>query len=112
VHKDGFIVNKCSGKVLDVRGGPLVDSALICQYDRKLMADANNQRWGYNNGYIYVLADRHMVLDVKNNMTADGTRVILYHRKFGYDNVNQLWDLVPAGQVRSDREVLFEADFD
>jgi hypothetical protein len=53
-----------------------------------------------------------MVLDVKNNMTADGTRVILYHRKFGYDNVNQLWDLVPAGQVRSDREVLFEADFD
>jgi hypothetical protein len=53
-----------------------------------------------------------MVLDVRGNQTSDGTRVVLYHKKFGYDNTNQLWDLIPAGQVRAEREVLFEADFD
>lgn len=105
-------MNKCSGKVLDVRGGPLVDDAWICQYDRKKISEAQNQRWGYEDGFIYTLADPHMVLDVRGNQTADGTRVVLYHKKFGYDNHNQLWDLVPAGQVRAEREVLFEADFD
>lgn len=89
-----------------------MDDALICQYDRKLVVDAQNQRWGYQDGYIYTLADPHMVLDVKGNVTQDGTRLILYHKKFGYDTVNQLWDLVPAGEVRAEREVLFEADFD
>lgn len=111
IHQDGFIVNKKSGKVLDVRGGPLVDNAWICQYDRKLVADAHNQRWGYSKGYIYVLADPHMVLDVKGNSTLDGTRIILHHKKFGYDNTHQLWDLIPAGDIPGEREVLFEADF-
>ncbi|CAO0797004.1 unnamed protein product [Mucor circinelloides] len=111
-YQDGFVVNKCSGKALDVRGGPLVDDAWICQYDRKKISDAQNQRWGYEDGFIYTLADPHMVLDVRGNQTSDGTRVVLYHKKFGYDNLNQLWDLVPAGQVRAEREVLFEADFD
>ncbi|CAO3614156.1 unnamed protein product [Mucor hiemalis] len=111
-YENGYIVNKCSGKVLDVRGGPLIDEAWICQYDRKLISDAQNQRWGYNEGYIYILSDPHMVLDVKSNSTLDGTRVILYHRKFGHDNENQLWDLIPAGEERGKREVLFEVDFD
>ncbi|KAI8971975.1 ricin B lectin domain-containing protein [Mycotypha africana] len=111
-YQDGFIVNKCSGKVLDVRGGPLVSGALICQYDRKAIAEADNQRWGYDNGYIYTLANQHMVLDVKDNMTSDGTRVILHYKKLGYDNANQLWDLVPAGEVRAEREILFEAEFE
>ena len=97
---------------MDVRGGPLVDDAWICQYDRKSIADAKNQRWGYADGYIYVLADPHMVLDVRGNSTADGTRVILHHKKFGHDNINQLWDLVSAGEERGEREVLFEVDFD
>lgn len=110
--KDGYIVNKCSGKVLDVRGGELTDDAWICQYDRKLISDAQNQRWGYLKGHIYILSDPHMVLDVRGSSNLDGTRVILYHKKFGYDNSNQLWDLIPAGEVRAEREVLFEADFD
>ncbi|CEG73871.1 hypothetical protein RMATCC62417_09165 [Rhizopus microsporus] len=74
------------------------------------------QRWTFGGqcmdikGYIYVLADPHMVLDVKGNSTLDGARVILYHKKFGYDNT-QLWDLIPAGDIPGEREVLFEADF-
>ncbi|OBZ87220.1 hypothetical protein A0J61_04729 [Choanephora cucurbitarum] len=110
-YQDGFIVNKHSGKVLDVRGGPLVQDAWICQYDRKLTEEAQNQRWGYDEGFIYPLADPHMVLDIRGNQTADGTRLILYHKKLGH-NLNQLWDLIPAGPVRAEREVLFEVDFE
>ncbi|KAG0173271.1 hypothetical protein DFQ28_011182 [Apophysomyces sp. BC1034] len=111
-YEDGFLVNKHSGKVLDVRGGPVIDNAWICQYDRKLLLDAHNQRWGYKDGYIYVLAEPHMVLDIKGGHKTDGTRLILYHRKYPVDSSNQIWDLVPAGEVRAERELLFEADFD
>ncbi|KAI9028130.1 ricin B lectin domain-containing protein [Phycomyces nitens] len=113
-YQEGFIINKHSGKCLDIRGGPIVEHALICQYDRKLVADAQNQQWGYRDGYIYVLSEPHMVLDVKGNYQTDGTRLVLSHKKFALDNanVNQLWDLIPAGNVRAEREVLFEADFD
>lgn len=89
-----------------------MDDAWICQYDRKLIPDAQNQRWGYERGYIYVLSDPHMVLDVRNHSTVDGSRVILHHKKFGYENTSQLWDLIPAGQVRAVREVLFETEFE
>ncbi|KAF7725280.1 hypothetical protein EC973_000290 [Apophysomyces ossiformis] len=111
-YEDGFLVNKHSGKVLDVRGGPIVDNAWICQYDRKLLLDAHNQRWGYRDGHIYVLAEPHMVLDVKGGHTTDGTRLILHHKKYPVDTSNQLWDLIPAGEVRAERELLFEAEFD
>ncbi|KAI8393868.1 ricin B lectin domain-containing protein [Radiomyces spectabilis] len=111
-YQDGFLINKHSGKVLDVRGGPLVENAWIIQYDRKIIADAHNQRWGYKDGYIYSLAEPHLVLDIKGNSMEDGTRLILYRKKMAFHNANQLWDLVPAGDVRGERDVLFEADFD
>lgn len=77
-----------------------------------MIADATNQRFGYSReGYIYVLADPHMVLDIRGTSTNDGSKVILYHRKNMFeDNMNQLWDIIPAGQVRGEREVLFEAE--
>ncbi|KAI8992227.1 ricin B lectin domain-containing protein [Pilobolus umbonatus] len=111
-YQEGFIVSKFSGKVLDVRGGDLEDRAWICQYDRKLVIDAHNQRWGYQNGYLYILAEPHMVLDVRNQYVPDGSRLILNHKKFGHESVHQLWDLIPAGETRAERETLFEADFD
>lgn len=111
-YQDGFIISKCSDKVLDVKGGELEDKAYICQYDRKKVINAHNQRWGYHKGYIYSLANTSMVLDLRNHSTADGTRIILSNKKFGYDNTQQLWDLVPAGETRAEREVLFETDFD
>lgn len=106
-------MNKYSGKVLDVRGGPLESGALICQYDRKLVLDAHNQRFGYRDGMIHCLADPRMVLDIKGGTGEKGSRVILYTRKLTFQgNDNQCWDLVPAGDVRAKRETLFEADFD
>jgi hypothetical protein len=54
-----------------------------------------------------------MVLDIKGGTGEKGSRVILYNRKLSVQgNDNQLWDLVPAGEVRAQRELLFEADFD
>ena len=75
--------------------------------------DAQNQRFGYKSrdGVIYVLADPHMVLDIRGGLAEDGSRVILYRRKLTLeDNLNQQWDLVPAGDVRAEREVLFESE--
>ncbi|KAI9321854.1 ricin B lectin domain-containing protein [Dichotomocladium elegans] len=113
-YQDGFLINKKSNKVLDVRGGPLHENAVIIQYDRKLVADAQNQRWGYNSrdGYIYILASPTLVLDVRGGSSEDGARLILYHRKpiLSHDELHQQWDLVPAGEVRAQRELLFESD--
>ncbi|ORY99019.1 ricin B lectin domain-containing protein [Syncephalastrum racemosum] len=113
-YQDGYLVNKKSNKVLDIRGGNLKENMPIIQYDRKLTADAHNQQFGYSkDGHIYVLVEPHMVLDIRGAAVQDGSRVILYHKKpaIDGDNLNQLWDLIPAGQVRKEREVLFEADF-
>ncbi|KAI8337940.1 ricin B lectin domain-containing protein [Chlamydoabsidia padenii] len=112
-HNNGFLINKHSGKVVDIRGGPIVEGARIIQYSQKLVADAQNQRWGYNSkeGYIYVLSDPRFVLDVRG--MEDGSRLVLHHKKYALDPTNQtqLWDLVPAGKVRAEREVLFETNF-
>ncbi|SAM06504.1 hypothetical protein [Absidia glauca] len=110
--EDGFLINKHSGKVIDIRGGPIVEGARIIQYSQKVMADAQNQRWGYNKGYLYVLSDPRFVLDVRG--LADGARLVLQHKKYALDpaNQNQLWDLVPGGKVRAEREVLFETNFE
>jgi hypothetical protein len=98
--------------VLDVRGGPLETGALICQYDRKLIQDAHNQRFGYRDGMIHCMADPRMVLDIRGGSGEKGSRVILYTRKLSLQgNENQLWDLVPAGDVRAQRELLYESDF-
>ncbi|CAO3614007.1 unnamed protein product [Cunninghamella echinulata] len=114
-YQDGFLINKHSQKVLDIRGEIIVEHAKIIQYDRKLIVDAHNQRWGYNrkDGYIYVLSDPHFVLVVKGGSTLDGTKITLASKKYTLDShQTQLWDLIPAGKVRSEREVLFETNFD
>ncbi|KAI7887470.1 ricin B-like lectin [Lichtheimia hyalospora FSU 10163] len=111
-YQDGFIVNKHSNKVLDVRGGNLEENMPIIQYDRKLVVDAQNQRWGYSReGYIYILDDPHMVIDVRGGSGDDGARLVLKRRKVMLnEDLSQQWDLVPAGKVRSERELLFESD--
>ncbi|OZJ04138.1 hypothetical protein BZG36_02836 [Bifiguratus adelaidae] len=114
-YSEGFIVSKLSGKVLDVRGGTLTkkDSfKFICTYDRKIIASADNQQWEYRDGFIFLLSDPHVVLDIRGDSDAEGARVIAYPRKLVYqEHDNQLWDLVPAGDVRADKEVLFEVNF-
>ncbi|KAI8997553.1 ricin B lectin domain-containing protein [Pilobolus umbonatus] len=87
--ENGFLLNKKSGLVLDVRGGDLQSDKPIVQYTRKITM-AHNQRFGFRDGYIYCLADPRLVLDVKKGSKKDGAKVILYKRKDA-DHSNQQW---------------------
>ncbi|KAG1446551.1 hypothetical protein G6F46_011587 [Rhizopus delemar] len=79
--EDGFLINKRSQLVMDIRGGDL---------------KAHNQRFGYRDGYIYCLADPRLVLDIRGGGSKEGTKIILYKRKES-DNQNQLWTIIPVG---------------
>ncbi|CAO3593888.1 unnamed protein product [Absidia cylindrospora] len=66
-YKDGFLVNKASGMVLDIKGGSIVNGALLCQYKEK-KKDNDNQQWALNmDGSIYVKAKNSFVLTVQEN---------------------------------------------
>ncbi|KAI8073545.1 ricin B lectin domain-containing protein [Thamnidium elegans] len=95
MYDHGYIINKNSGMVLDVHGGILESDKPIIQYKRKMLEDAQNQRWYYReDGVIYPQVDPNLVLDIRGNWNKKGTVVLLYERKYE-DNLNQLWDLVP-----------------
>ncbi|KAI8991560.1 ricin B lectin domain-containing protein, partial [Mycotypha africana] len=92
--ENGYLINKKSGLVMDIRGGNLLSDSYIVQYDRK-MTQAHNQRWGYRDGYIYCLADPRLVLDIRGGGHKEGTRICLYTRKDSDDNENQQWIVEP-----------------
>lgn len=57
------------------------------------------------------IEDPHMVIDVRGGSADDGARLVLKRRKIRLnEDLSQQWDLVPAGEVRSERELLFESD--
>ncbi|KAI7848450.1 hypothetical protein BDC45DRAFT_418041, partial [Circinella umbellata] len=61
-YKNGFLTNKASGKVLDVRGGSLESGAGICQYDQKRKS-YQNQQWALTvEGFIHVQSHGSLVL--------------------------------------------------
>ncbi|GAN10008.1 hypothetical protein MAM1_0312d09542 [Mucor ambiguus] len=94
MYDHGYIINKNSG--MDVQGGILESDKQIIQYKRKMIEDAQNQRWYYReDGVIYPQTNPNLVLDIRGNWTKPGTVVLLYERKYE-DNENQLWDLVPC----------------
>ncbi|KAG1438735.1 hypothetical protein G6F56_012539 [Rhizopus delemar] len=100
MYDHGYIINKNSG--MDVRGGILESDKEVIQYRRKMLEDAQNQRWYYReDGIIYPQVNPNLVLDIRGNWTKPGTVVLLYERKYS-DNLNQLWDLVPEnGSISS-----------
>ncbi|MGC4804609.1 non-reducing end alpha-L-arabinofuranosidase family hydrolase [Micromonospora sp. DT233] len=73
------LVNRNSGKALDVCGASTADNACVQQYAR---SGGQNQQWQFadsGNGY-YRLRARHSgkVLDVSNSSTADGAAIVQY----------------------------------
>lgn len=76
---------------MDIESGNLVPDNKICQYDRKWAQEAYNQKWGYDNGFIYCTSNPDLVLDIRGANDSDGTEVIVYNKKYE-DNYNQLWD--------------------
>ncbi|RUP48252.1 hypothetical protein BC936DRAFT_144788 [Jimgerdemannia flammicorona] len=64
--EDGFLINKHSGLVLDIESGQLEADRRICQYHKHTKADyQDNQRFGYQDSYIYVLANPELVLHIR-----------------------------------------------
>ncbi|CAO3666681.1 unnamed protein product [Rhizopus stolonifer] len=75
MHEEGFLINKKSGLVLDIRGGIERDKVII-QYARK-PGLAHNQRWKYENGYIFIASNPNLVLDIKGGEYKNGSTVFL-----------------------------------
>ncbi|MFY1697377.1 non-reducing end alpha-L-arabinofuranosidase family hydrolase [Solwaraspora sp. WMMA2101] len=89
------VLNRNSGKALDVCGVSTADNACIQQYAR---SGGNNQQWQFvdSGGGYYRLRARHSgkVLDVYNWSTANGGAVVQYD---DWGGTNQQWQLVRVG---------------
>ncbi|WP_152393187.1 RICIN domain-containing protein [Paenibacillus guangzhouensis] len=91
------IVNKNSGKVMDVKGAYLDDSTSVIQYTENGGA---NQQWQFidmGRG-IYKIKNRNSgkMLDIQGESTSDGAQVVQYHDT-DWRGVNQEWKLMDAG---------------
>ncbi|KAG2179716.1 hypothetical protein INT44_006564 [Umbelopsis vinacea] len=90
-YEDGFIVNKKSGLVLDIKGGEVKAGKSIIQYTRKGVM-ARNQEWRYLDGFICPIGDERLCIDIESNSASSGTNVILANRN--RQRPSQLWTLV------------------
>ncbi|MDW8807274.1 RICIN domain-containing protein [Streptomyces scabiei] len=114
--KNGFykMLNKSSGKAVDISGGSNSDGANIIHWND---SGAQNQRWRYvpagDGSYEIVSQDTGKLLDVKEGSTADGAAVIQWSDNNG---TNQHWTLVATGNgyyriknVKSDKVLALPA---
>jgi hypothetical protein len=94
------LVNRGSGKVLDVSGVSTADGAQLQQWGR---TDGNNQQFQFvdSGGGYYRVKARHSgkVLDVYNFSTADGANVVQWSDHNGTNQQFRLADS-PDGHVR------------
>ncbi|MDX3520599.1 RICIN domain-containing protein [Streptomyces scabiei] len=95
--KNGFykMLNKSSGKAVDISGGSNSDGASIIHWTD---SGAQNQRWRYvpvgDGSYEIVSQDTGRLLDVNNGSTADGAAVVQWSDNNG---ANQHWTLFATG---------------
>ncbi|WP_211748209.1 RICIN domain-containing protein [Paenibacillus sp. Marseille-Q4541] len=91
------IVNKNSGKVMDVKGAYLDDSASVIQYTDN---GGTNQQWQFvdmGRG-IYKIKNHNSgkMLEIQGESTSDSAQAIQYHDT-EWRGVNQEWKLIDAG---------------
>lgn len=102
---DNFvIVNRVSGKAIDIPGGNLNNGTSLIQYSK---TNGNNQKWVVKQHapgqYIFGSAMSNLkVMDNPANSTNPGTNVIIWDKNSPVAN-NQLWMLEEAEPVRTDR---------
>ncbi|CAO3651459.1 unnamed protein product [Cunninghamella blakesleeana] len=64
-YKNGFLINKASNMVLDIKGGDIFNGAALCHYKEKKKDNAN-QQFGLNmDGSIFVKANSKYVLTLR-----------------------------------------------
>jgi hypothetical protein len=94
------LINRNSGKALDVSGASTADGAAVQQYTNR---NGTNQQWQFldSGGGYYRLKARHSgkVLDAYNRSTADGAAIVQWTDLNG---TNQQWSLADStgGYVR------------
>ncbi|CEP07259.1 hypothetical protein [Parasitella parasitica] len=91
-HSDGFLINKASNLVLDVRGGCIEKGAELCQYKQK-QTGFENQQWGLSvEGFIHAKTHKTMVLSIASRKDTD-SNVFLTNKKTP-DHEEQRWNFV------------------
>ncbi|KAI8644598.1 hypothetical protein BD408DRAFT_441591 [Parasitella parasitica] len=89
---DGFLINKASNLVLDVRGGCIEKGSELCQYKQK-QEGFENQQWGLTvEGFIHAKTHKNMVLAISNRKDTD-SNVFLTDKKTP-DHEEQRWNFV------------------
>lgn len=111
-YQDGFLTNKNSGLVLDIERaggftGLIEHEEHTYQYHKKDLAEADNQRWGYDpaEGLLYQLNNDTILLDIKKVDIGDGARAIVRARKPDTEILTtQRWYIRPSDpQVVQDK---------
>ncbi|KAI9267080.1 hypothetical protein EDC94DRAFT_692320 [Helicostylum pulchrum] len=91
-HDNGFLFNKASNLVLDVRGGCIVNGSEICQYKQK-QDGFENQQWGLSvEGYIHAKTEKKVVLAISGTMK-NSLSLYLANKKTP-DHEEQRWNFV------------------
>jgi hypothetical protein len=88
------IINRNSGKLLDVDNGSTADGANVLQWSDN---GGSNQRWvitNTSNGYTIKCVKSGKLLDVDNGSTANGANVLQW---FDNGGSNQRWNIVDLG---------------
>ncbi|KAI9277828.1 hypothetical protein BY458DRAFT_585168 [Sporodiniella umbellata] len=91
-HKQGFLINKASQFVLDVRGGSISPGTELCQYKQKKVG-YENQQWGLSvEGFIHTKKNEAMVLALDQNLGSKS--VLALAQKKTPDHEEQRWNFV------------------
>ncbi|EIE85897.1 hypothetical protein RO3G_10607 [Rhizopus delemar RA 99-880] len=90
--ENGYLVNKASEMVLDIRGGAIASGATICQYTKKT-ENNENQQWGLTvEGSIHPESNKNLILTVKENETVRSA--LFLSEKKAHDHKGQCWNFV------------------
>ncbi|CAG8501603.1 10659_t:CDS:2 [Paraglomus occultum] len=92
---DGFLVNKASGKVLELKGGYIrrLHWTYLCQWDRRSSPAPPAQLWHTSNNFISTKVADNFVIEIMDNS------VVVWKQKDG-DNLNQKWTFEPMMAIK------------
>ncbi|CAB4376775.1 hypothetical protein RhiirA5_271340 [Rhizophagus irregularis] len=99
-YDNGYIVNKASGKVLDIEKGYIrtFHRTHLCQWDRKPLTEASNQQWTFlPGGFISPTAHKGYVIHLHGHFYRSKHDIcqILLHQIKDEDGRKQTWYFEP-----------------
>ncbi|CAO3625051.1 unnamed protein product [Cunninghamella echinulata] len=98
MHQDGFLTNKAVGLVLDVdKAGTF--KAIFTGEERLYLDEmkdaelANDQRFGFDGQFIFLLNEPDQVIDIRKSEQEPGAKLVVFKRK-QENNRNQRWTIL------------------